>query len=84
MKFSNIVSDLGAHFDDDEFENELSPEEEKKFIHWEVVISKQKELERQFNSIQNKNTKLAYDLNNDLLLLSLYLLIPPLRNEIKH
>jgi hypothetical protein len=41
-------------------------------------------LERQFYSIQNKHTKKAYELNNDLLLLSLYSLIPPLRNEIKH
>ncbi len=36
------------------------------------------------NSIQNQQTKAAYDMNNDLLLLSLYSLIPPLRNEAKH
>ena len=83
-KFSYIVFDLGIHFEDDEFKNELSPEEAKKFVSWDVVLAKQKHLERQFYSIQNKHTKSAYDLNNDLLLLSLYTLIPPLRNEIKH
>ena len=56
----------------------------KKFIVWDEVIAKQKSLENQFYSIQNKHTKTAYDINNDLLLLSLYSLIPPLRNEIKH
>lgn len=83
-KFSYIVFDLGVYFEDDEFNNELSPEEELKFINWDIVISKQKNLQRQFYSLQNKHTKLAYELNNDLLLLSLYSLIPPLRNEIKH
>ena len=83
-KFSQIVLDIGQYFDLDEARNELSPEEEKKFIAWEVVVAKQKQLEKQFNTIQNKNSKIAYELNNDLLLLSLYSLIPPLRNEVKH
>ena len=83
-KFSRIVSDLGHYFEDDEFDNELSPEELKKFIQWDDVIAKQKSLENTFNSILNKQNKIAYDMNNDLLLLSLYSLIPPLRNEIKH
>ena len=83
-KFSRIGHDLGDYFDDDEYDNVLSPEEEHKFITWDIVIAKQKQLERQFYPIQNKHTKQAYELNNDLLLLSLYSLIPPLRNEIKH
>ena len=83
-KFSHIIFDLGIHFEDDEFNNELSPEEEKKFVSWDIVMARQKQLEQQFYSIQNKQTKIAYELNNDLLLLSLYSLIPPLRNEIKH
>ena len=83
-KFSYIVFDLGIHFEDDEHNNELSPEEEKKFVSWDVILARQQQLQRQFYSIQNKHTKPAYDLNNDLLLLSLYSLIPPLRNEVKH
>jgi hypothetical protein len=81
------VSDLGHYFEDDEFDNELSPEEFKKFIQWDDVMAKQKSLEKTFNSIQNKQTKAAYEMNNDLLYLSLYnlySLIPPLRNEVKH
>lgn len=83
-KFSQIIIDLGDYIEDDEAQNELSPEEEKKFVKWEVVMAKQKELENKFYSLQNKQSKLAYEINNDLLLLSLYSLIPPLRNEIKH
>ena len=56
-KFSRIVNDLGHYFEDDEFDNELSPEEWKKFIKWEVVMEKQKQLENQFYSIQNKKLK---------------------------
>ncbi len=51
------------------------------FLLWDA---KQKNLQHQFYSIRNKHTKAAYDMNNDLLLLSLYSPIPPLRNEIKH
>jgi hypothetical protein len=44
--FSQIVLDLGHYFDMDEAKNELSPDEAKKFITWEVVMAKQKELEK--------------------------------------
>ena len=40
-------------------------------------------MQKSFDAIDNKLTSKAYDLNQDLLLLSLYSLIPPLRNEIK-
>jgi hypothetical protein len=46
-----------------------------------VILEKQKELQKQFELINNKNTRIAYDLNQDLLLVSLYSLIPPLRAE---
>jgi hypothetical protein len=82
-KFSTCVIFLGQYFDDDEYNNELSEIELKKFITFDVVLDKQKELQKQFELIQNKKTQSAYDLNQDLLLVSLYSLIPPLRNEIK-
>ncbi len=63
-KFSCSVFDLGIHFEDDELRNELSPEEAKKFVSWDEVLAKQKQLEWQFYSIQNQHTKPAYDLNN--------------------
>lgn len=82
-KYSTLVIFLGAHFEDDEFNNELSAIEIKKFITFDIVLNKQKELQKSFDAIENKLTARAYDLNQDLVLLSLYSLIPPLRNEIK-
>ena len=82
-KYSSLVIFLNQYFDDDENENELSEIEKKKFITFDVVLDKQKQLQEQFEAIENKLTTRAYDLNQDLLLVSLYSLIPPLRNEIK-
>ena len=82
-KYSSLVIFLGNHFEDDEFNNELNDIELKKFITFDVVLDKQKELEAKFDLIQKKRTTTAYDLNQDLLLISLYSLIPPLRNEVK-
>lgn len=82
-KYSTLVIFLGSHFEDDEFNNELSEIEMKKFITFDIVLDKQKQLQKSFDAIDNKLTSKAYDLNQDLLLLSLYSLIPPLRNEIK-
>ena len=75
---------LRYHFDSGEFNNELSEIEKKKFVDFNDVLKIQKEMEDKFNSMPNKQTKEAFDYNNDLLLLSLYSLIPTLRNEIKH
>ena len=82
-KYSSVVMFLGDIFEDDEFRNELNEYELKKFITFDVVLDKQKELEKQFELIKDKKTTTAYDLNQDLLLVSLYSLIPPLRNEVK-
>jgi hypothetical protein len=75
---------LGQYFEDDEFNNELSDIEFKKFITFDIVLEKQKQLQKQFEDMDNKDTAKAYDLNQDLLIVSLYSLIPPLRNEVKH
>lgn len=82
-KYSNCVLFLGKQFEADEFNNELSDTEIKKFVHFNVVLAKQKELQQAYEGLQNKKSILGYDLNQDLLLISLYSLIPPLRNEIK-
>jgi len=83
-KYSSLVIFLGAHFEDDEYNNELSEIEKKKFVPFNVVLDKQKQLQNDFEALENKLTTKAYDLNQDLVLISLYSLIPPLRNEIKH
>ena len=82
-KYSSLVIFINQFTEDDEFRNELSEIELKKFITFDIVLKKQKELQMQFEMIQSKQTKTAYDVNQDLLLLSLYSLIPPLRNEVK-
>ena len=82
VKYSSLVIFLSRQFEADEFDNELSEEELKKFVTFDVVLNKQKELQKQFELIKNKNSVIGYDLNQDLLLISLYSLIPPLRQEI--
>ena len=80
-KYSALVIFLNQQFEADEFDNVLSEEEMKKFVTFDVVLDKQKELQAQFELLRNKNSRIAYDLNQDLLLVSLYSLIPPLRLE---
>ena len=80
-KYSGLVIFLNTQFEDDEFDNILSEEELKKFVFFDVVLDKQKELQKQFELVRNKQSTVGYDLNQDLLLVSLYSLIPPLRNE---
>jgi hypothetical protein len=82
-KYSAIVIFLGMHFDLDEDKNELSELEKTKFAPFGEILNIQKKLEQQFEMMTNLLTVKAYDLNQDLLLASLYTLIPPLRGEIK-
>ena len=82
-KYSSLVIFISRNFEADEFDNVLSEEEMKKFVSFDIVLDKQKELKKQFELITNKQSTIAYDLNQDLLLISLYSLIPPLRNEPK-
>ncbi len=80
-KYSSCIIFLTQKFEADEFDNELSEEEMKKFVTFDVVLNKQKELQKQFELLRNKQSLIGYDLNQDLLLVSLYSLIPPLRLE---
>ena len=52
-----LVIFLGTQFESDEFNNELSHYEQKKFIDWENVLWKQKQLENIFNSLPDKKNK---------------------------
>lgn len=81
--FSTIVFQIHGYITTRDGRNKLNEFEKKKYIRWEDVLRIQKELEDEFNAIEDKDTVQAYDLNNDLLLLSMYCLMPPLRNEVK-
>lgn len=85
LKYAYILKDLVSSSKSLEAENDFNEVELARggYIPWEIVLEKQKELEQKFNQIKNKKTKEGYALNQDLLLLSLYSLIPPLRNEPK-
>lgn len=81
--FSIMVFQLHDELMFNEGYNDLNVHEAKKYINWEDVLFIQKKIEDQFNAIEDKQTRKAYEVNNDLLLISMYSLIPPLRNEIK-
>jgi hypothetical protein len=84
QKFSAMVLQIGEFLSQSDKDNKLNEFEKTKFINWNFVLQKQMELEIAFKFMENKKTTKAYDLNNDLLLISLYSLRPPLRNEVKH
>jgi hypothetical protein len=52
---------LSHQFEAYEFESELSKEELKKFVIFDVVLNKQKEVQRQFELIKNKKSRIGYD-----------------------
>jgi hypothetical protein len=81
--FSIMVFQLHDELMFKEGDNKLNKHEAKKYINWQDVIFIQKKLEDEFNAVEKKDTRKAYELNNDLLLISMYSLIPPLRNEVK-
>jgi hypothetical protein len=85
IKYSNMLQQMRDDFRRMEGDNTLNTTEWGKggLIPWKDVTDRQKELYDRFRVINNKQTKEAYALNQDLLLISLYCLIPPLRNEPK-
>ena len=85
QKYAYLVASIGLQQEDVDDTNRLSELEVKKFVPFEFILMKQLELEQKFNSLskQQQSTPQAYKLNQDLLLVSLYCLIPPLRDEVK-
>ena len=75
--YSDILLDLNADAKLDEDKGELNKTEEMSYIPFEIVLETQKKLEEKF--ISNP----TYQNNQDLLLLSLYSLIPIERDEVK-
>lgn len=77
QKYSDILLDLNAEHKMDETDQKINKNEEKSFVPFEIVLQVQQKLEKEFEANQ------SYKTNQDLLLLSLYSLIPVLRDEIK-
>jgi len=84
-KYSLLVSRIGLSQDDIDDSNLLTDLEMSKFVPFDFIMLKQITLEQQFKNLteDEKLTQKGYNLNQDLLLLSLYTLIPPLRDEVK-
>lgn len=85
IKYQAILTEVTQKTKTSEGENTFNDSELRKggLIPWRMVLNKQKELQDRFYSINNQVSKEGYALNQDLLLISLYSLIPPLRNEPK-
>lgn len=83
-RYSVIIKQMNLNTTNSEEANQLSELEKTRFLPWEVIVTKQKELYEKFNDLVDEGkwkTKDAFDLNLDLVLLSLYTLTEPLRTE---
>jgi hypothetical protein len=84
MKYQTFVAELKKSVRQREGTNQLNElEAARGLVPWPEWLDRQKDLQNRFYAIGNKQTKQAYALNQELLLVSLYSLIPPLRNEPK-
>jgi len=85
QKYSHLVSSLGIAQSNIDSRNVLTETEYKKFLPYETILDYQNKLINEFNSMTEKEklSKRGYDLNQKSLLLSLYTLIHPLRDEPK-
>ncbi len=73
MYVYTILAEMRSNTRYAEGENSLNTTEWKRgFIKWTDVLKRQRELQDRFLSTSNKATKEAYDLNQQLLLVSLY------------
>lgn len=90
-KYQDIIENMKQNIISNENNNKLNNTELKKggLIPFQLLLDKQKEIQEQFNQylynpdIDLKNNINAFVVNQDLLLISLYTLMPPVRNEIK-
>lgn len=86
--YQNILQDIIKQTKHNEGQNKLNSCEIKKggLIPFQMILNKQKHLYDAFNKIVEHDiiqTKKSYEINQNLLLISMYSLIPPVRNEIK-
>jgi hypothetical protein len=84
MKYQTLLTEMRNTIKKREGRNELNElEQARGLVPWPDWLARQKDLQNRFYAIGNKQTSQAYALNQELLLVSLYSLIPPLRNEPK-
>ena len=72
QKYSIIVYELNNQFKLDKNKQQFSEREEKANVEFEIILAKQKQLKEQYDALKNKLTNQAYELNQDLVIVSLY------------
>ena len=78
----SIVQDNITHFiNKKEGNNKRDKLEDTKHLDFGLILKRRYDIETSFKNIDNKFSKIAYDTNQDLILLSLFSLIPPERCE---
>lgn len=85
QKYAHLVSILGQTQSNTDSKNLLTELELKKFLPYDVILQKEKDMFNEFNSMteQEKVSQKGYNLNQNILLLGFYTLIAPLRDEPK-
>jgi hypothetical protein len=79
----SIVQDNITRFINKKEGNNIRDElEEERHLDFSLILKRRDDIEEAFKNIKNKLTKTAYDINQDLILLSLYSLMPPERCEL--
>ena len=65
-----------------EGDNKRDVREEKNHLDFKIILQRQDELYKEFNLYKSKKSQNAFNANQDLVLISLYTLIPTLRREL--
>ena len=65
-----------------EGDNKRDEREEKNHLDFRIILQRQDELYKEYNLYKNKKSQNAFNANQDLVLVSLYSLIPSLRREL--
>ena len=65
-----------------EGDNKRDEREERNHLDFRIILQRQTELYKEFNLYKNKKSQNAFNANQDLVLVSLYSLIPTLRREL--
>lgn len=87
LLYKNIskVQDNISHFINIKEGNNIRDElEEDRHLDFSLILKRRNDIEETFKNLHDKFSKTAYDINQDLILLSLYSLIPPERCELFH
>jgi hypothetical protein len=82
VKYAFVQKSLNEIINKKSGQNELNKHEQSTFLQFDYILNERQRLEDEFKSKTDKTTSKAYGINQDLLLLSLYTLTPPLRREV--